>query len=218
MTRSEQETLRERKKNETRRALGAVAMRLFAARGFDRVTVADIAAEANVSRKTVFNYFETKEDLLLSGRQEMNADLVRAIRERSPGQSILAAVHHHTLAVAERMRAVPAEQRAAFREVLQSAPTVQTRWRELLREHEEVLAQVIADECGAGDADVVPAVVASVLGVLGRLAFSDLTGWPGGRRRRHPEVVQAIDRAFELLGGGLARYGADAGSRPVRPR
>jgi AcrR family transcriptional regulator len=64
------EGLRERKKRAAREAIAATARRLFAERGFDVVTVAEVAAAANVSEKTVFNYFPTKEDLAFAGREQ----------------------------------------------------------------------------------------------------------------------------------------------------
>src|SRR6516165_419657 len=95
--------LRERKKRETRRLLSEVATRLFAERGFENVKVTEIADASNVSEKTVFNYFETKEDLILEGRVEVEADLLRSVRERESGEPIIEAVRRHTLAVAARM-------------------------------------------------------------------------------------------------------------------
>ena len=82
----DEEGLRARKKRETRRLLSEVATRLFAERGFDRVTIAEVAQAANVSEKTVFNYFATKEDLVVDGRREVDADLLRMLRERLPSE------------------------------------------------------------------------------------------------------------------------------------
>jgi AcrR family transcriptional regulator len=84
--------LRETKKAETRREIADTAMRLFVQRGFDHVTVAEVAAAARVSEKTVFNYFPTKEDLFFDEVPEREAALVAAIRDRSPGESIVAAL------------------------------------------------------------------------------------------------------------------------------
>src|SRR4051812_29484183 len=103
------EGLRERKKRETRRLLAELATYMFAEHGFDHVKVSEIAAAANVSEKTVFNYFSTKEDLILDGREEVESELLRTVVSRPPGESILAAVRRHTLAVADRMNALPAE-------------------------------------------------------------------------------------------------------------
>src|SRR5919202_2795175 len=83
------EGLRERKKRAAREGIAATARRLFAERGFDAVTVAEVAAAAAVSEKTVFNYFPTKEDLAFAGREEGIAQFVTAIAERPPGTSVL---------------------------------------------------------------------------------------------------------------------------------
>src|SRR5215204_6850725 len=84
------EGLRERKKRAAREAIASTARRLFAERGFDAVTVAEVAAAADVSEKTVFNHFPTKEDLAFAGREEGIARLVADIIERPPGASVLA--------------------------------------------------------------------------------------------------------------------------------
>src|ERR687893_2716272 len=83
------EGLRERKKRAAREAIAATARRLFAERGFDVVTVAEIAAAAQVSEKTVFNHFATKEDLAFAGREEGIAQFVAAIADRPAGSSVL---------------------------------------------------------------------------------------------------------------------------------
>src|SRR5688500_14338089 len=83
------EGLRERKKRVAREAIAATARRLFAERGFDAVTVAGVAVAADVSEKTVFNHFATKEDLAFAGREEGIAQVVAAIAERASTESVL---------------------------------------------------------------------------------------------------------------------------------
>lgn len=82
MSESERPGLRERKKDETRRGLREAAGRLFAERGFAQTTVADIAAEANVSERTFFRYFENKEALLLPDGVELYARIEEAFLAR----------------------------------------------------------------------------------------------------------------------------------------
>src|SRR5919198_3590817 len=84
--------IRETKKLQTRQEIAAKAMGLFARRGFDHVTVAEVAEAAGVSEKTVFNYFPTKEDLFWDEVPQREAALVEAVRNRQPGQSTPAAV------------------------------------------------------------------------------------------------------------------------------
>lgn len=80
--------LRESKKARTRLAISDIATQLFAERGFEHVTVAEIAAAADVSVKTVFNYFATKEDLFFDRAAELVRVLERTIADRPAGTTI----------------------------------------------------------------------------------------------------------------------------------
>src|SRR6185312_11998882 len=84
--------LRESKKRETRQRISDVATELFHARGFDAVTVEEIAAAANVSKVTVFNYFPRKEDLFLDREDEVKELLREALGGRSKGEAPLDAI------------------------------------------------------------------------------------------------------------------------------
>ncbi len=92
------EGLRERKKRETRESIAATAMELFLEHGFDAVTVADVARAVDVSEKTVFNYFATKEDLVFFRSEDRLAAQVEAIRTRAPGVSLSQLFEAETLA------------------------------------------------------------------------------------------------------------------------
>lgn len=81
--------LRERKKQQTRAAIAVAALRLFTERGFDAVTVAEVARAADVSVGTVFNYFPAKEDLFFGQMEVFEAALVDAVRARAFGQFVL---------------------------------------------------------------------------------------------------------------------------------
>src|SRR3954470_10976692 len=81
--------LRERKKQQTRELIAETARRLFAERGFEAVSVAEIARTADVSEKTVFNYFPTKEDLVYWRLESFEEELLDAVRSRAAGDSIL---------------------------------------------------------------------------------------------------------------------------------
>src|SRR3954454_13722776 len=83
--------LRERKKQQTRELIAETARRLFGERGFEAVTVAEIARAADVSTQTVFNYFSTKEDLVYWRLQSFEAELLDTVRDRATGESALAA-------------------------------------------------------------------------------------------------------------------------------
>src|SRR3954449_12380239 len=90
--------LRERKKERTRRQIADTARELFAHRGFDAVTVAEVARAADVAEKTVFNYFATKEDLFYSGMEAFEERLLGAVRDREPGEPVLEAFRRFVLA------------------------------------------------------------------------------------------------------------------------
>src|SRR5256714_11691289 len=83
--------LGELKKEQTRQVIADTAWRLFADRGFDKVTVAEIAREAQVAEATVFNYFRSKEDLFYSRFEAFSARMADAVRDRDPGEAALAA-------------------------------------------------------------------------------------------------------------------------------
>ena len=84
--------LRDRKKAATRQAISDVATRLFEARGFEAVTVEEVAAAAGVARKTVFNYFATKEELFFDREDALLDEIVRRLLSRPAGSSPTAAV------------------------------------------------------------------------------------------------------------------------------
>ncbi len=85
--------LRESKKARTRQAISDVATVMFAEHGFEQVTVAQIAAAADVSVKTVFNYFATKEDLFYDRAGELIDGLVATVAERPAGSTVTEALH-----------------------------------------------------------------------------------------------------------------------------
>src|SRR6476469_1985072 len=93
--------LRETKKARTRLAISDAATQLFVERGFEQVTVAEIAEAADVSVKTVFNYFPAKEDLFFDRADELLAGLLRTIAERPEARTITTALRARRLAIAE---------------------------------------------------------------------------------------------------------------------
>ena len=87
--------LRDRKKARTRDAISGAAIALFLQRGYDAVSIADIATAADVSRRTLFAYFPTKDDLVLHRFADHEDEPARVVRERAPDVAPLAALHRH---------------------------------------------------------------------------------------------------------------------------
>jgi AcrR family transcriptional regulator len=215
--------LRERKKQRTRRLIADTARRLFAERGFEAVTVTEIAREADVAPATVFNYFPTKEDLFYSRLEAFEEELLTAIRARPPGQGVLAAFAAFLLDQRGvlAMNAPGGDEEATERvhavtRVITGSPALLARERQVFDHYADALAALLAEETGAEPGDVVPRAVANALLGLHRalidhvreLALSDE---PAARIR---ESVRAqAERAFAQLEHGLGDFGANTAGR-----
>jgi AcrR family transcriptional regulator len=136
------ETLRERKKRLTREAIFAAARALFGERGFDDVTVAEIADAANISVKTLFTYIGSKEELLFSGRPAVLDAVVEAVRNRKLAQTPLVAAGQALLAAVDdtdQDRNID-----AFLRMAASGPAARSRLRALWDETEDALAEALS--------------------------------------------------------------------------
>src|SRR3954468_18695631 len=156
--------LRERKKEATRRLIADTARRLFAERGFDAVTVAEVARAADVAEKTVFNYFPTKEDLFYSGMEAFEERILDAVRNRRPGETVLAAFRRFVLqpqgvfamrgeGEGGRGGRGGAEQRGRITRVITGSPGGPAPERALPARYAAALAALIASETAAGPDD-----------------------------------------------------------------
>jgi AcrR family transcriptional regulator len=137
--------LRERKKLQTREALLRVARELFEARGYDRVTVAELADAANISVKTLFTYFHSKEDLAFGDEEVLRDQLVDAVRLRAEDTTALDAV----VGVLHRMLDVEDEEGDGlepFHRSFGDSEALQSRMRRMWESYEDALAAVLAEE------------------------------------------------------------------------
>ena len=204
------EGLRERKKRQTREAIAQAAMALFVEHGFDAVTVADVARAADVSEKTVFNYFPAKEDLVLHGGEERRAALIEAIRTRPAGASIVEPFRAATLEFVERVEHDPVESIVAMPRLVAGSRSLRNRLFLGWEEEATTLAPVIAEETGAPEGDLVPAVVARTLAWTHRLVFrAAFQRLLAGEDQRvvAADLRDQARRAYETLEQGLAGYG-----------
>ncbi|MGW2744728.1 TetR/AcrR family transcriptional regulator [Streptomyces sp. NPDC001450] len=140
-------SLRERKKRETRQRISDIATLLFARRGFDAVTVAEVAREAGVSTMTVFNYFPRKEDLFLDRIPEAAELFAAAVRDRAPGEPPLAALHRLALQLLDERHPLSgmAERFVHFWRIVIDSSALRARAREGVEEVESALAAALAE-------------------------------------------------------------------------
>ncbi|MEU8356552.1 TetR/AcrR family transcriptional regulator [Nonomuraea sp. NPDC048882] len=202
------EGLRERKKRETRERISDVATGLFLARGFDNVTVAEVAQAADVSVNTVFNYFSTKEDLF-ADRYDLVVDLPQQVlRERLPGEGVVRAFRRDYLGAIETRdwRYGLNAGNDAFSRVINDSPALTARLRDVHLQREQGLARALAGELGAGPDDVVPRVAAAqILAVTRLLSERALAMMLAGEpwEKIGPPLTAQAHQAFDLLEQGL---------------
>jgi AcrR family transcriptional regulator len=203
--------LRESKKLEMRREIADAAMRLFVQRGFDHVTVSEVAAAARVSEKTVFNYFPTKEDLFFDEVPERQAAVIAAIRSRAPGESIVGALRRLQAADCPRLCSAGF---AVFARIIEESPALQAKELEVMAQMTESLGAAIRDELRAHeiDAKIAANMLVAVHWQLFRNARAQaLAGRQGPAAVRR--LRSDLDRGYRLLEHGLA---ALEGSGSVR--
>jgi AcrR family transcriptional regulator len=198
--------LRERKKWATRRHISDVATGLFLARGFDNVTITEIAEAANVSRMTIFNYFPRKEDLFLDRPAELIADFTEAITARAPDQSVVDALRalHRRWAAEEHPMSGLVENMATFWKVIDDTPALRARTLEQQREFVDALAVVLRAE-GADEAQarLAAAYISGTHGTIFELARARLVAGEdyAAVRADQPAVAEL---AFDALNRALS--------------
>src|SRR3954453_16093464 len=205
--------LRERKKARTRRLIAEKARDLFVERGFERVTVSEIARAADVSQKTVFNYFPTKEDIFYWQLESFEEGMLEAVQSREPGESIIAAFKRFLLARRGLLGEHDPETRerlVAITRMIVESPSLLTREERVLAGYAQSLAELIADEAGARKGEIRPRGCAvALIGVHRSLIDYTrsriLAGELSPRLAR--DVRAQADRAFALIADGLEGYG-----------
>jgi AcrR family transcriptional regulator len=208
------EGLRARKKRATRDVIAATARRLFAERGFDAVTVAEIAVAADVSEKTVFNHFATKEDLVFAGGDARLAQLQADIVQRPTGTSVLDVFRANSEAMLDIVAAGETEDSLVVPRIVRDSRALQERLAVGWEQEAATLTAAIAEATGADDDDLVPAVVARTLAwtliTIFRATFDGLLAGEDPSQlaaRMRPQAA----RAYDQLATGLGDYGRDPG-------
>jgi len=207
--------LRERKKLRLRQEISDVATRLFAERGFEQVTLSEIAAAADVSVKTIFNHFGSKEDLYFDRSDELRAALVGAIAGRPPGITVLGALH---ALLTENLVPFPGtpwtglEDPAAyarfrtFMATQDRSPALRARRLTLGEELVAELAAVLAAELGRPAQDPATRALAAMLGATLHLRDAVLRSAVAEEappQDLRPRVTATVDEAFRRLGAAF---------------
>ena len=193
MTMTEQPTgRRERKKAATRAAIADAALRLFLDRGYDQVSVKDVAEAADVAVTTLFQHFSGKEALVFDQDEDREAALVAAVTGRPGDQSVLDALQSYY----QRSRAMTLEPALKqFLQLVRDTPALREYARRMWTRHETALARAIAATTGAPEGDLAAAALARFC-----LEALDLAG-------EQPDPHLALTQTFNHLRAGWGDYG-----------
>lgn len=198
--------LRQLKRQQVHDAISTAAITLFLERGFDEVSVAEVAAAAGVSKPTLFKYFASKEDLVLHRISDHHEESARVVRHRPRDESPLAALHRHFLEGLERRDPVTGLNDhptvLAYHRMIFSTPGLAARLTHHTTKDEEALAEALGEAFGEGADDLTARLVAAqtlaVQRVLARRNWARLTRGETADEV-HPSAVAAADHAFGLL-------------------
>ena len=196
--------LRQRKKARTRRVIADAAARLFAERGYEQVAVSDVAREAEVSEQTVYNYFQTKEQLVTDLDQEVQDQLSRLIRTRAPGTTPAAAIRELAIDSVEAIRRIPAEQwRGELGYLAAISPTVHRLLLEMSDRQAASIATVISET------STVTTELARLQGIALAGVFQILISEAGRRTREgetQDQIADGLRPAIEAILDDLDRW------------
>ncbi len=204
------EGLRERKKRLTRQRISDIATTLFLSRGFDSVTVSEIADAVGVSEKTVYNYFPTKESLVYDQADEQLRRLAGALRDRpsgaSPSSVLLAELKREAARAAMVSGGQPGDFLSAFAEMIDASPALRAAWSVHRGRLVDTVTTILATDAGVDPRDPEPFVSARALVSLLELFYESQLRHvtDGAPAARLLALVEAdLDRGARLLDTGL---------------
>ncbi|MGX6606243.1 TetR/AcrR family transcriptional regulator [Micromonosporaceae bacterium Da 78-11] len=190
---------RDRKKQQTRSALMIAALRLVDERGLDRVTVEDISAAVDVSPRTFFNYFATKDDALIGDQITDGATLPDRLRALDPAVPVLDAIRQVLSPAVEQIQAERDLWLLRMRVISNNPSLLPTLFaRGMTAEREFIVA--VADRTGFAADDAFPPLIAAVTSAAFRTA---MVRWAAADDTR--QFAGFVDEAFGLLAAGLAQ-------------
>lgn len=200
--------LRESKKRETRQRISDVATAMFSKRGFEGVTVEEIADAANVSKMTVFNYFARKEDLVLDREAEVMAFLRGALADRPKGQSPIAALRGLVDSLLEQQHPFVSinDLTVSWWRVVTASPSLKAR----LREMGDEVVEGLAVELAGPKPDGLARLTAGVVVLTWRTAYAEalrVYEQGGSPKKTNAAFLALIERGFASVGAVTATRG-----------
>jgi AcrR family transcriptional regulator len=191
--------LRERKKQQTRETIAHAALRLFAERGYDETTLAEIAEAADVAPRTIFAYFESKEDILFSEESTFLDELRRRLDERPADATTVDALREF-LGCMES----PNDEARLRKKVIMANPALQMKMRARHVQLEPMLAESIARDLGTEPDDIRPLLIAaSMTAAFTSVRDRFFEAESGGEPVSHEQGMAILDEVLEFLRGGL---------------
>jgi AcrR family transcriptional regulator len=195
---------RERKKQRTREALVDAAFRLFREKGFDATTVEEIADEVDVSSRTFFRYFASKEDVVLTFQEEQFTTMLEELAARPPSEPVMTALRNATVSVVRAYEdgeyGFDAERFGCIQQMMESSSAVFGRSLEHGQKKQAEITRVIAERMGVDPAtDLRPHVAAGLANCAVRSAF-EVMGSGVVETDRFSEV---LDEVFVVMEDGL---------------
>lgn len=195
---------RERKKQRTREALVDAAFTLFAEKGFDATTVEEIADAVDVSSRTFFRYFASKEDVALTFQEEQTRAVMAAFAERPADEPIMTALRRTVVGIARACErgelGFDSGRFACLLTMMNDSPSLMAGSLEHARKKQALITEMVAERLGADPArDLRPHVIAAAT-TCGFQAAADAV-------RRHPDAFgslsETVDRAFAVFENGF---------------
>jgi AcrR family transcriptional regulator len=200
--------LRERKKLRTRAQLTDAALRLFTERGFDETTIEAIVGEVEVSPRTFFRYFDSKEDVVIGFFDDMGLEL-RAMLAARPEEEPPFTAARNALGSLIELYTADVERVLAAKRLAQDTPAIRARLLDKHARWENGMTEELAGRLGVDpDRDPRPRLIAAVA----LAAFSTaITRWVASGGRENLPVL--VDQSLEAVAGGLDRVSPIAASR-----
>ncbi|WP_246088858.1 TetR/AcrR family transcriptional regulator [Phreatobacter stygius] len=197
--------MRERKRRQTRERISEAAMTLFLERGFEATTVDDIAAAADVSKRSFFDYFATKEDVVFAWQDNFGTALAAAVAARPPGEPLTQVVEE---ALVEAVIAATQPRAMAIGELIHATPALGARDQLKYARLEQTLAAALADRV-TDDADKPRARLIAMV-TIGAMRI----GGEGWRSRPQSESIESyVRKIFRTVWTQLGELSRDRGGR-----